>query len=109
MLRTGSIRARAQARSETLYCRSSAGRTDPVIRKILPDAEITMSVDGYISLREYIAQGVGIGLLPSAFGDQDPRLVPASDRLFEVDLKLWPLGLPKQKRLRRVQTLMRFL
>jgi len=82
---------------------------NPKIRRVLPDAKIVLSVDGFIQLREYIAQGVGIGMLPRELGDKDPRLLPVSPDLFEDGLLLWSICLPEQKRLLRVQKLMRFL
>lgn len=82
---------------------------EPEISDQLPDAETVMVVDGYILMREYIAQGVGIGLLASSVGESDPRLEPVSDFKIESDLQTWLLCLPEQYRLRRVQTLMHFL
>ena len=84
-------------------------RIDSNIRKVMPDAEITMSVDGFVPLREYIAQGVGAGVLPQAFGDADPRLVAVSDIPFATDMKFWLLCLSEQRRLKRVHRLMQFL
>lgn len=79
------------------------------LRAEFPKAEVIMSVDGYVLMREYIAQGVGIGLLASSCGAHDPRLVPVSDFRIESDLHIWLLCLPEQQRLRRVQVLMQFL
>lgn len=87
----------------------AAQEISPKIRRVLPDAKIVLSVDGFIQIREYIALGVGIGILPRALGDNDPRLLPVSPQLFEDGLLLWSLCLPEQKRLLRVQKLMRFL
>jgi DNA-binding transcriptional LysR family regulator len=87
----------------------SAQEISPKIRRVLPDAKIVLSVDGFIQIREYIALGVGIGMLPKALGDKDARLLPVSPEVFEEKLPLWSLCLPEQKRLLRVQKLMRFL
>ncbi|GAA6179255.1 LysR family transcriptional regulator [Shimia sp. NS0008-38b] len=86
-----------------------ADSIDKTIKSILPNAEITLSIDGYVPMREAIAQGAGVGMLPSDFGEEDPRLTPVSDRLYDNDMFLWLICLPEQRRLTRIQTLMSFL
>ena len=76
---------------------------------LFPDARIVMSVDGFIPLREYIAQGVGFGILPSKLGDADPRLVAVSAPIAEHQLRLWLICLPEQRRLHRIHKLVQFL
>ncbi|SMR82603.1 DNA-binding transcriptional regulator, LysR family [Aliiroseovarius halocynthiae] len=82
---------------------------DRYIKNTLPNAEIVLSVDGYVAMREYIARGAGIGLLPSDFGDQDNRLCAVSGPLYDDELSIWLICLPEQRRLYRIQTLMSFL
>lgn len=84
-------------------------RIYPEISEILPDARIVLSVDGYLPMRELIATGAGIGMLPAHFGNQDPRLEAISGNLFKNDMHLWLICLPEQRRLARIQTMMSYL
>jgi DNA-binding transcriptional LysR family regulator len=84
-------------------------KTMAEVRDLFPNAEVVMSVDGYIPLREYIAQGVGFGILSTNFGDADPRLMPVSEPIVNRALKLWLVCLPDQRRLYRIQKLVQFL
>ena len=79
------------------------------VNALFPSAEVTMSVDGYIPMREFIAQGVGFGMLPQDFGDADPRLMRVSKPITEHRMNLWLLCLPEQRRLYRIQKLVQFL
>ena len=79
------------------------------VKDVFPKAEITMSVDGYIPMREFIAQGVGFGILPQDFGDADPRLMGVSQAITKHEINLWILCLPEQRRLHRIQKLVQFL
>ena len=75
----------------------------------LPDAEVVMSVDGYVLMREYIAQGVGVGLLPNRLGSKDSRLSVVPDFTIESKLRTWLICLPEQRRLHRINALVQFL
>ncbi|UGA53573.1 LysR family transcriptional regulator [Vibrio sp. VB16] len=90
---------------------SLAGFDDmgPEVRAHLPDAEVVMSVDGYVLMREYITQGVGVGLLPNSLGIEDSRLTIIPNFKVESELRTWLVCLPEQRRLHRVNTLMQFL
>ena len=79
------------------------------VKDVFPKAEITMSVDGYIPMREFIAHGVGFGILPQDFGDADPRLMGVSQAITKHEINLWILCLPEQRRLHRIQKLVQFL
>ena len=79
------------------------------VKGVFPKAEITMSVDGYIPMREFIALGVGFGILPQDFGDADPRLMGVSQAITKHEINLWILCLPEQRRLHRIQKLVQFL
>lgn len=74
------------------------------VRHFAPDATILLSVDGLVSMREMIAQGAGIGILPNYFGDIDPRIEPYSDAMPSLGYSLFIGYLPEQKRLYRLKT-----
>lgn len=81
----------------------------PQVRHLIPSSEIVISVDGLGAMREYIAKGAGVGILPTHLGDVDERLEAISPAIHEREFQLWILCLPEQKSLYRIQTLTRFL
>lgn len=86
-----------------------ADEISPRVAELFPNAEVVISVDGLGAMREYIAMGAGIGLLPTHLGDVDTRLEAISPPIHEREFQLWILCLPEQKSLYRIQTLTRFL
>lgn len=74
-----------------------------------PLAQIVMSVDGVLPMRDLIAEGVGSGILPAFLGDRDARLTKCSGELSNREFQLFLACMPEQKRLHRVNKLMIFL
>ncbi|CTQ53998.1 HTH-type transcriptional activator CmpR [Roseibium album] len=79
------------------------------VRAAAPDAQIVMSVDGVLPMRDLIAAGVGAGILPSFLGDADTRLAKCSVELSNGEFHLFLACMPEQKRLHRVNRLVTFL
>ncbi len=78
------------------------------LRPYVPDAKIVISVDGLVSMRELIANGAGVGILPNYFGDKDPRIERCSDPLPSIGFSLHIAFLPEQRRLHRLKTFVDF-
>jgi len=91
------------------------------LRTVLPEAEIALTVDGVLAMRETIATGGGAGMLSSVLGDADPRLVAVTPPIHELPLNVaedtrrrkpffaYLLCLPEQKSLYRVRTFFSFM
>ncbi|MFK5980231.1 MAG: LysR family transcriptional regulator [Rhizobiaceae bacterium] len=75
----------------------------------LPDAQISVAVDGLVSMKEMIAEGAGAGILPNYFGDRDSRLEQCSDPLPSIGFSLFIAFLPEQRRLHRLKTFVDFM
>lgn len=72
-------------------------------RQNAPEANILLSVDGLVSMREMIAQGVGVGILPEYFGEQDERVEKCSSSMPTMGYSLYIAYLPEQRRLPRLK------
>lgn len=79
------------------------------LRSYLPDAKIIVSVDGLVSMREMIASGTGVGILPNYFGDKDTRIERCSNPLQSIGFSLYIAFLPEQRRLFRLKTFIDFV
>ena len=79
-----------------------------LLLKHQPDAKTIAAVNGVVSMRDMIATGVGVGVLPRFFADQDPRI----ERCFDippVDGGLYIVYLPEQSRLHRIKAFVEFV
>ena len=79
------------------------------VLQIAPDAKIVMSVDGYMATREFVAAGVGTGILPMHMGQADPRLLCIGVLKQVEAFNLYLACLPEQRGHYRVRMLMRHL
>ncbi len=84
--------------------RPSEERVPRYVLKHMPAAELCMAVDGIVSMREMIAEGAGIGVLPRYFGDRDARIERCSSALPNAGFALYILTRPEQQRLHRIKT-----
>lgn len=73
------------------------------VQKYVPSATIVAAVDGLVSMREMIAVGAGLGVLPNCFGDSDPRLKRCFDPVSSAGFQLCIAFRPEQRRLRRLK------
>ncbi len=73
------------------------------ISKIAPHAVPGMAVDGLVSVREFIASGFGVGVLPRYLGDPDPRIQRCSGDLGGTEYALFIAYRPEQRHLRRIK------
>lgn len=78
-------------------------------KEYLPNAKIIMSVDGLVSMREMILQGVGVGFLPNYFADTDKRLIKYSPPAPAAGFSLQIAYLPEQKQLPRLKLFVDFV
>ncbi len=90
---------------------SRPGEVEPpgYIAQHLPSTKVAGSVDGFISLRELIKENVGIGLLPTYFGDQDDSIKRCSPTFSFPDFSLYIVYLPEQQRLNRIQKFVKYI
>ena len=62
-----------------------------------------MAVDGLVAVRELIASGFGIGVLPRYLGDPDPRVERYADDFASTEFALFIAYRPEQRHLRRIK------
>lgn len=74
----------------------------------IPNAQIFMAVDGLVSMREMIAEGAGVGILPNYFGDDDSRLQLCSPALPSIGYSLFIAFLPEQRNVHRIKIFAEF-
>jgi len=74
----------------------------------LSDLPVVISVDGLVSMREMIATGTGVGILPNYFGDRDRRIKCCSPPMPSIGFSLYIAYLPEQRRLHRLKTFVEF-
>ncbi len=91
------------------------------LRALLPEAKVALKVDGVLSMRETIAAGGGVGILPALLGDADPRLEAVTPPIHELldnsrppakrpaPFHVYLLCLPEQKSLYRIRTFFTFM
>ncbi len=84
-----------------------SGVPDPIL-KFYPTAQLNMSVDGVLPIREMIATGVGAGILPTFLGDADERLQACSPTITSYQRNLFTVCLHEQKNTYRIKNLMRY-
>ena len=89
--------------------RPSENSVPKYLHSYLPNARLIMSVDGLVSMREMIANGTGVGILPNYFGDKDGRIERCSSKLPSIGFSLFIAYLPEQRRLFRVKTFVNFV
>ena len=79
------------------------------VKGIFPDARIGMAINGLLSLKEMIAKGAGVGILPQYLGDADDRLESCSAPLPARDLWLSLVFLPEMRNIHKIRTFVRFM
>ncbi len=89
--------------------RPSENDVPKYLRSYAPNAKILVSVDGLVSMREMIAQGAGMGILPDYFGDRDFRIERCSDPLPSIGFSLFIAFLPEQRGLHRLKAFVNFV
>lgn len=77
--------------------------TPKYVKTLAADAKKILSVDGLVSMREMIAQGAGIGILPNYFGDLDQRIETCSEAMPSRNYALHIAYLPEKRRLPRLK------
>lgn len=76
----------------------------------IPSAKVLMRADSYVAIAEAARTGLGIALLPAAFGDRHPDLRRMDDLLKQpIATGLWVLTHPDFRQSPRVRVLMDFL
>ncbi len=76
----------------------------------VPKATIAARVSSFSSLIHLIREGVGVGILACAVGDQEPDLVRVrSNPIEEIDVSLWILTHPDLRRSARIRAFMDFV
>lgn len=109
-LQFGLYVARSQVGTTRRYISYPGRDTIPDnVLKIVPDAEIVMSVDGYMLIREFVAAGFGSAILPVHMVEADPRLLCIGALKQIETFNLYLVCLPEQRGHFRVQMLMRHL
>ena len=96
--------------SESQYIARPSEKSVPkYLLPYLSDSPIIISVDGIVSMRELIASGAGIGILPNYFGDRDRRIECCSEPMPSIGFSLYIAFLPEQRRLHRLKTFVDFV
>lgn len=75
----------------------------------LPNSPIVISVDGLVSMRELIASGAGVGILPNYFADRDKRIECCSEPVPSLGFSLQIAYIPEQRKLYRLKTFVNFV
>ncbi len=79
------------------------------VSALLPNAEIAMSIDGHAMIQDFIAQGVGSGILPDHIGANDDRLDRIGQIATGAPYHVWLVSLPEQRHHPRVAALTKHL
>ena len=82
--------------------RPSEQNVPSYLRSIIPNATIVIAIGGLVSMREMIANGTGVGILPSYFGNRDSRIEQCSNPLPSAGASIYLAYLPEQRRLHRL-------
>lgn len=83
--------------------RPSEERVPGYLLRYAPRAELAIAVDGLVSMRELIAQGLGVGILPRYFGDRDCRIECCSGPLPNAGFVMFIVLRPEQRKLHRIK------
>lgn len=73
------------------------------------DARCRYRVDAHLGMREAVASGVGVAVLPCYLADTDSRLVRLTPSLPDLATDLWLLTHPDLRRVARIRALMEFV
>lgn len=73
----------------------------------IPPRQVRARVDIFNSIAAMLRTGLGVGLLPTFAGANEPDLMPVSDDIDELATPLWLLTHPDLRRTARIQTFMR--
>lgn len=76
------------------------------MRNHVPPERIRMRVDLFHSMTVMLRTGLGVGLLPTFVGAQEPALVAVSDDIEEIATPVWLLTHPDLRRTARVRVFM---
>lgn len=103
-------RRKSSRKAELRYiARPSESRVPNYVLKHAPRAELGIAVDGLVSMRELIAHGFGVGILPRYFGDRDPRIECCSDPLPNANFALSIALRPEQRHSHRIKEFVAFM
>jgi DNA-binding transcriptional LysR family regulator len=78
------------------------------MRAQLPDAEITLTADSLLALRQAAQAGLGLAVLPCYLGDTSPDLVCVHQPIPELETALWILTHPDLRHTARVRAFTEF-
>jgi len=96
--------------SESQYISRPSEKAVPkYVLPYLPELPVIISVDGFVSMRELIANGSGVGILPNYFGDRDHRIECCSKPMPYIGFSLYIAFLPEQRRLHRLKIFVEFM
>ena len=78
-------------------------------KRRFPKITATYRVDSILSVLEFVALGMGVGVLPLFLVKERPELIQLSGALDESQTELWLLTHPESRHLRRVSTVFKHL
>lgn len=73
-------------------------------KKHFPKVYPTYRMNSILTVAEFVAQDLGIGMLPVFLASQRKDLRPLTDAIDECQTELWPLTHTEARHLRRVAT-----
>lgn len=71
----------------------SLGRSPPAqwMRRTIPEQSVVFGVDSFTAVRDVVARGLGVGILPCCVGDETPGLGAVLSPVPELETGLWLL------------------